>query len=136
MDSSNSSNNSKSSTTNNTCNSKNNSTSQDNGIGLQNLSYADFIVLSSVLSYAIAEELNDIDLDLFIVFLGMIQSDMATLRIQRGLKNNGALNATIDTTDTGVKESTIQPVRHSSTRMIKRVKKKRRKMIKNKENKQ
>lgn len=138
MDSSNSNstNNSKNSSTINACSNKNNSTSQGNGIGLQNLSYADFIVLSSVLSYAIAEELNDIDLDLFIVFLGIIQADLATLRIQRGLKNNGALNASIDTIDTGAKESTIQPVRHSNTRMIKKVKKKKRKVIKNKENKQ
>lgn len=116
-----------------TCNNSNNTTSQSNGIGLQNLSYADFIVLSSILSYAISEELNDIDLDLFIVFLGIVQSDLATLRIQRGLKNNGSLNAAIDTTDTGAKDISIQTSRHSNVKKVKKIKRKRkRKIINNK----
>ncbi|MGL5717507.1 MAG: hypothetical protein ACRCX2_31120, partial [Paraclostridium sp.] len=53
-------------------------------IGLSNFSYADYVILSATLSYAIAEELNDEDLDLFIIFLGQITSDLALLRTKRG----------------------------------------------------
>lgn len=108
----------------NDCNGTKN-TSQKNVTGMQNWSYADFVVLSSVLAYAIAEELNDIDLDLFIVFLGSVQSDLATLRLQRGIRNNkNDVIAEIDTADIGVEDISSQVSRRSKTKKIKRIKKK------------
>ncbi|MGL5346966.1 MAG: hypothetical protein ACRDA3_06420 [Peptostreptococcaceae bacterium] len=100
-------------------------TSQKNVIGMQNWSYADFVVLSSVLAYAIAEELNDIDLDLFIVFLGSVQSDLATLRLQRGIRNNqNDIITEIDTTNTGVEDISSQILRSSKTKKVKKIRKK------------
>lgn len=65
---------------------KNNNTKKAD-LGLASISYADFIILASTLSYAIAEELNDADLDMLIVFAGMITSDLALLRTKRGILN-------------------------------------------------
>lgn len=70
------------------CNSQDNDSSDSKlgkGLGLENISYADYIILSSTLSYAIAEELTDTDLDMLIVFAGMIASDLALLRTKRGI---------------------------------------------------
>ena len=132
MSNSNNGNNSNNSAnSNNTSSNSNNNTSQNSGIGLQNLSYADFIVLSSVLSYAISEELDNIDLDLFIVFLGIVQSDLATLRIQKGIRNNGGVTAVIDTVDAAVKDTSIQVSRQSNVRKVKKIKKKKIRKSKN-----
>ncbi|QJA08348.1 hypothetical protein HF520_05025 [Romboutsia sp. CE17] len=72
------------------CDEKNNinsnSTTQQS-LGLASIGYADYVILSATLSYAIAEELNDLDLDMLIVFAGMITSDLALLRTRRGIIN-------------------------------------------------
>lgn len=60
--------------------------SNKKGFGLSNYSYADYVILSSTLSYAISEELNDEDLDFLVVFLSQVTSDLALLRTQRGYK--------------------------------------------------
>lgn len=52
---------------------------------LYKFSYADFVLLSSTISYAIAEDLNDADLEVLIAFLGMITSDLAILLTRRGI---------------------------------------------------
>lgn len=75
----------------------NNNPGRDRGLGLSSFSYADFILLSSTVSYAIAEELNDVDLALLIVFLGMITSDLALLSTQnRILRALGTVQAEED----------------------------------------
>lgn len=69
-------------------NSNNNyQTNKDSSLNLASISYADFILLSSTLSFAIAEELQDEDLDILIAFFGMIVSDLAILRTKRGILN-------------------------------------------------
>lgn len=57
----------------------------NNDIGLDRFSYADFVLLSSTLAYAIFEELNDPDTDLLISFLSMMISDLALLRTQSAI---------------------------------------------------
>lgn len=54
--------------------------------GFSQFSYFDFVSLASVLAYAIAEELDDVDLEYFLIFLGQLQSDLAFLRLDRGVK--------------------------------------------------
>lgn len=73
----------KSQTGNKNNNSCNNNQGKDKGLGLASFSYADFILLSSTISYALAEELSETDLALFIVFLGMVTSDLALLTTQK-----------------------------------------------------
>ena len=120
----------------NKCNTKNNN---QQGLGLASISYADYVILSSTLSYAIAEELNDLDLDMLIVFVGMITSDLALIRTKRGILNNmksknpseEAIVGSEDASEAGESIVTAQPnlnrkVRKKSKR-IKKVKKKKRK---------
>ncbi|MBO3446229.1 hypothetical protein [Clostridium sp. CCUG 7971] len=76
----------KSQTGNKNNNSCNNNLGKDKGLGLASFSYADFILLSSTISYALAEELNDADLALLIVFLGMVSADLALLTTQDKIK--------------------------------------------------
>lgn len=112
---------------------QNNKSPQDNGLGLSSLSYADFVILSSTLSFAIAEELNDQDLDMFLIFLGMVEADLALLRTKRGIRN--ALNQTNEDAIIGSEESTEASDVITSTltrsskkkKRIKKVKKKKRK---------
>lgn len=84
---------------NSNCNTNSSSNnSNQSGLGLASISYADYVILSSTLSYAIAEELNDADLDMLIAFFGMIVSDLAILRTSRGINN--AQQNTISSQDT------------------------------------
>lgn len=53
-------------------------------LGLSDFTYADFVILSSTLAYAIACELNDEDLDFFLLFLTQVSGDLALLRTKRG----------------------------------------------------
>lgn len=53
-------------------------------LGLSNYTYADFVILSSTLAYAISCELTDEDLDFLIVFLTQVSGDLALLRTKRG----------------------------------------------------
>ena len=98
------------------CNS-NNSTTNYLELGLDRFSYADYVLLSSLLAYSIGEELNDVDLDLLIVFFSMISSDLALVRTKRGVfqrkqaanaaqaKQNSEENAVIDTIISGENEN-------------------------------
>lgn len=75
-------------TTNNTSDNikqKYDCTNKKKGLGLSRYTYADYVILSSTLAYAIGEELNDEDLTLFIVFLGQISADLSLIRTKRGL---------------------------------------------------
>lgn len=77
-------------------------------LGLDKLSYADYVLLASLVAYSIGEELNDSDLDLLIVFFSMISSDLALVRTKRGvLQRQQAANVAIDTTISDVNESIV-----------------------------
>lgn len=52
---------------------------------LYKFSYADFVILSSTLAFAISENLNDSDIDILITFIGMVEADLALLRTRRGI---------------------------------------------------
>ena len=69
------------------CTNNSSSTTSQQCLGLASISYADYVILSATLSFAIAEELNDLDLDMLIVFFGMVTSDLALLRTKRGITN-------------------------------------------------
>lgn len=53
-------------------------TSQNINTGLNSFSYADFVLLSSTISYAIAEEVSVEDLEILVTFLGMISADRSS----------------------------------------------------------
>ncbi|CEO07147.1 Uncharacterised protein [[Clostridium] sordellii] len=65
-------------------NSKINCKNNKKTLGLAKFTYADYVILSSTLSYAVAEELNDDDLDFLLVFLSQIAADLALIRTKRG----------------------------------------------------
>ncbi|MGL6105083.1 hypothetical protein [Romboutsia sp.] len=100
-----------------------NNTSQNLNLGLDKFSYGDFVVLSSIIAYAIAEELNQTDLELLLAFLGMISSDIAILLIKQGI-DNAKLNGAIETTvqETANESVSSQLARKSKYKKVKRVK--------------
>lgn len=118
------------------CTNNSSNAASQQGLGLASISYADYVILSATLSFAIAEELNDADLDMLIVFFGMVTSDLALLRTKRGITNaqSSAEEAII-----GSEESTEGPESVASVssslrgrsrkkcKRIKKVKKKKRK---------
>lgn len=74
---------------NNTTNTSNNNNSNcknnKKNFGLMNYTYADYVILSSTLAYAIGEELDDADLTLFLVFLSQLSADLSLIITKRGL---------------------------------------------------
>lgn len=104
-----------------------NNASQNVNTGLNRFSYADFVLLSSTISYAIAEEVNVEDLEILITFLGMISGDLALLLIKKGrlTRSQAAQSASIDaTTDETYEEVESTLVRKSRHRKKKKIKKK------------
>ncbi len=109
-----------------------NDTSQQNvNTGLNRFSYADFVLLSSTISYAIAEEVSVEDLEILVTFLGMISGDLALLLIKKGrlARSQAAQSASIDTTTDETSEdveSTLirKPIHRKKKRIKKRIKKK------------
>jgi hypothetical protein len=81
---------------NNTANTSNNNNSNcknnKKNFGLMNYTYADYVILSSTLAYAIGEELNDADLTLFLVFLSQLSSDLSLIITKRGLLEKQSVN--------------------------------------------
>ncbi|WP_250673232.1 hypothetical protein LZ906_005865 [Paraclostridium ghonii] len=69
---------------NNNYNCKNNKQNS----GLMNYTYAEYVILSATLAYAIGEELNDADLTLFLVFLSQLSSDLSLIITKRGFEKN------------------------------------------------
>lgn len=124
---------------NNTNTSNNSKKTNQQGLGLASISYADYVILSSTLSYAIAEELNDLDLDMLIVFVGMITSDLALIRTKRGILNGMAAKNTSEEAIIGSEESSeggesivtaqasLRGKSRKKSKRIKKVKKKKRK---------
>lgn len=124
------------------CNSNKATSNSSNNlnIGLENLSYADYVLLASLAAFSIADDLNDNDLDLLIVFFSMMSSDLALIRTKRGvaqrnqavkqaatqINQNGAENAAIGSITTGGEESLIADLsRTKKVRTKKYIKKKR-----------
>jgi len=54
-------------------------------LNLESFSYADYVILSSTLAYALTEELDDSDVDMLLVFIGMLEADIALIRTRRGI---------------------------------------------------
>ncbi|HBI92972.1 MAG TPA: hypothetical protein DDY58_11440 [Terrisporobacter glycolicus] len=70
-------------------NSKKSSNSKDNNkdnIKFSDFSYAELIVLAATLSYSLAEELDEDDIAILLVFLGLLLSDMQALITQKAIK--------------------------------------------------
>lgn len=102
---------------------------QNKGLGLSSFSYADFVLVSSTISYALSEELNDIDLELFIVFLGMMTSDLALLTAKKSIKKATAVQKSVNSIESEDinEESDVTIIGRSSKvkkrKCIKRIKK-------------
>lgn len=62
--------------------------SDQKSLGLASISYADYVILSSTLAFALSEELNDEDLNMLIAFLAMISSDLAMLTTKKGINKS------------------------------------------------
>lgn len=121
------------------CTNNSSNTASQQGLGLASISYADYVILSATLSFAIAEELNDADLDMLIVFFGMVTSDLALLRTKRGITNALSAQDTSEEAIIGSEEaseggesiasasSTLRGRSRKKSKRIKKVKKKKRK---------
>lgn len=66
--------------------SKSKSNKENQSLALDRFSYADFVLLSSTLAYAIVEELNEGDLSLLISFINMLNGDLVMLRTQEAIR--------------------------------------------------
>lgn len=112
---------------------KSDCTNKKKGLGLSRYTYADYVILSSTLAYAIGEELNDEDLTLFIVFLGQISADLSLIRTKRGLLPvNLADNQEQDIIAAEETEQTIEDVTSAELTRSKKRKVKKRKIKKKK----
>ena len=121
------------------CTNNSSSTTSQQGLGLASISYADYVILSATLSFAIAEELNDLDLDMLIVFFGMVTSDLALRRTKRGITNALSSQDTSEEAIIGSEEaseggesiasvsSALRGKSRKKSKRIKKIKKKKRK---------
>ena len=124
----------------NNSNNLNNSTianyynSQNLNLGLNKFSYADFVLLSSTISYAIAEEVNVEDLEILVTFLGMISADLGLLLIkkERELITQQSNQQGVQTSVSEVSdEESDEDVDTISTRMSKKKRIKKKHRVKN-----
>lgn len=83
------------SNSNNNSNKNTNKSSNDNR-KLSDFSYAELILLSSTLSYSLAEELDEDDLAIFLVFLGLLLAEMQAIVVQRSIKAKQQVGAEED----------------------------------------
>lgn len=97
---------------------------------MSRFSYADFVLLSSTISYAISEETSLDDLEILITFLGMISTDLTLLLIKRRRSvYNQQADIDDETQDVSDDDANISLSRNLNTKTIKRVKRKKRKKI-------
>lgn len=83
--------------------------------------------MSSIIAYALYEELNEEDLGLLISFIGMISSDLAILIVKKGL-DKASTNEVIDTivediSQEVVESSLVRKNKNNKTKKIKKIKK-------------
>lgn len=97
---------------------------------MSRFNYADFVLLSSTISYAISEETSLDDLEILITFLGMISTDLTLLLIKRRRSvYNQQADIDDETQDVSDDDANISLSRNLNTKTIKRVKRKKRKKI-------
>ena len=97
---------------------------------MSRFNYADFVFLSSTISYAISEETSLDDLEILITFLGMISTDLTLLLIKRRRSvYNQQADIDDETQDVSDDDANISLSRNLNTKTIKRVKRKKRKKI-------
>lgn len=82
-------------------------TNKELDLGLDRLSYSDYVLLASLAAYAISEDLNDTDLDLLIVFFSMMSSDLALIRTKRVIRQREQAKNNIPDTDNAAIDSSI-----------------------------
>ena len=58
----------------------------EKGLGLARFSYADFVVMSSVIAYGIVDSVEQDDLGIILSFLGMITADIALLQTKSSIE--------------------------------------------------
>lgn len=76
-------------------NSKSKKTCSDNK-KLSDFSYAELIVLSATLSYSLAEEFDQDDLAIFLVFLGLLIAEIQAIVTQRAIRDKSQVVPTED----------------------------------------
>lgn len=59
---------------------------ENKDLGLARFSYADFVVMSSVIAYGIVDSVNQDDLGIILSFLGMITADIALLQTKSSIE--------------------------------------------------
>lgn len=80
-------------------NSKKSSNSKQNkndNIKFSDFSYAELIVLASTFSYSLFEELDEEDIAIYLVFLGLLLSNMQVLVAQKAIKAKQQVPVTED----------------------------------------
>lgn len=63
---------------------------------LSDFTYAEIIILSATLSYSLAEEFDEDDLAIFLVFLGVLLADIQVVVTQKAIKAKSQLNTNED----------------------------------------
>ena len=66
---------------------------------LSDFTYAELIVLSSTLAYSIGEELDEDDLEVFAVFLGLLIAELQLIVIQKQLNRRNQSNVSEEDLD-------------------------------------
>ena len=66
---------------------------------LSDFTYAELIVLSSTLAYSIGEELDEEDLEVFAVFLGLLLAELQLIVIQKQLNRRNQSNVSEEDLD-------------------------------------
>lgn len=66
---------------------------------LSDFTYAELIVLSSTLAYSIGEELDEEDLEVFAVFLGLLIAELQLIVIQKQLNRRNQSNVSEEDLD-------------------------------------
>lgn len=80
---------------------KSNDKSSSENKRFSDFSYAELIVLSATLSYSLSEELDEDDLAIFLVFLGLLLAEMQAIVAQKAIKSKSQVteDEDVDLTD-------------------------------------
>ena len=73
--------------------------SDNDSIKFSDFTYAELIVLSSTLAYSIGEELDEEDLEVFAVFLGLLIAELQLIVIQKQLNRRNQSNVSEEDLD-------------------------------------
>ena len=66
----------------------------NNNVKFSDFTYPELVVLSATLAYSLSEELDEDDLAIFLVFLGLLLAEMEVIVAQRALeKKNSSISA-------------------------------------------